>query len=112
MLGFDYTKLNTPDHTTPKYVFARATQDVTLAWDRASRSAGLQQIVDTVKQNGYPNATVTGKDSIDFGDGNGTSMCSPVMVHGGGGRRTRDQGFRDQGLGPDQAVAPPTCATG
>ena len=71
MLGFDYVKLNTPSHTTPKYVFARATQDVNLAWDRASRSAGLQQIVDTVKQNGYPNAKVTGKDSIDFGDGNG-----------------------------------------
>jgi hypothetical protein len=71
MLGFDYVKLNTPDHATPKYVFARATQDVNLAWDRASRSAGLQQIVDTVKQNGYPNAKVTGKDSIDFGDGAG-----------------------------------------
>ena len=71
MLGFDYTKLNTPTHTTPKYVFARATQDVNLAWDRLSRSAGLQQIVDLVKQNGYPNAAVTGKDSIDFGDGNG-----------------------------------------
>ena len=41
------------------------------AWDRASRSAGLQKIVDYVKQNGYANATVTGKDSIDFGDGNG-----------------------------------------
>jgi len=71
MLGFDYTKLNDPTHTTPKYVFARATQSVNLAWDRASRSDGLQQIVDIVKQNGYPNAKVTGKDSIDFGDGNG-----------------------------------------
>ena len=71
MLGFDYVKLNTPSHTTPKYVFARATQDVPLAWDRASRSSGLQQIVDTVKQNGYPDAKVTGKDTIDFGDGNG-----------------------------------------
>jgi hypothetical protein len=71
MMGFDYTKLNDPSHTTPKYVFARATQDVNLAWDRASRSGGLQQIVDAVKQNGYPDAKVTGKDSIDFGDGNG-----------------------------------------
>src|SRR5262245_16495237 len=71
MMGFDYVKLNTPTHTTPKYVFARATQQVTLAWDRASRSAGLQQIVDNVKLNGYPNAKVTGKDSIDFGDGAG-----------------------------------------
>ena|SRR5438477_8815332 len=72
MLGFDYVKLNTPSHATPKYVFARATQDVDLAWDRASRSAGLQKIVDYVKQNGYANAKVDGKDSIDFGDGNGS----------------------------------------
>jgi hypothetical protein len=71
MIGFDYTKLNDLNHTTPKYVFARATQNVNLAWNRASRSDGLQQIVDVVKQNGYPNAKVTGKDSIDFGDGNG-----------------------------------------
>lgn len=71
MMGFDYVKLNTPSHTTPKYVFARATQVVNLAWDRASRSSGLQQIVDNVKLNGYPNAKVTGKDSIDFGDGAG-----------------------------------------
>jgi len=33
MIGFDYVKLNTTDHATPKYVFARATQDVNLAWD-------------------------------------------------------------------------------
>jgi hypothetical protein len=71
MIGFDYAKLNDLSHTTPKYVFARATQNVSLAWDRASRSDGLQQIVDIVKQNGYPDAKVTGKDSIDFGDGNG-----------------------------------------
>ena len=71
MMGFDYGKLNDLSHTTPKYVFARATQNVNLAFDRLSRSAGLQGIVDYVKQNGYPNATVTGKDSIDFGDGYG-----------------------------------------
>jgi hypothetical protein len=72
MMGFDYTKLNDLSHTTPKYVFARATQNANLALDRLSRSAGLQDIVDQVKQNGYPNATVTGKDSIDFGDGYGS----------------------------------------
>ena len=71
MLGFDYVKLNTPTHTTPKYVFARATQEVDLSWDRASRSEGLQKIADYVKQNGYANATVTGDDTIDFGDGYG-----------------------------------------
>lgn len=69
MLGFDYVKLNTPTHTTAKYVFARATQNVDMAWDRASRSAGLQKIVDYVKENGYPNAKVIGDDSINFGDG-------------------------------------------
>lgn len=71
MMGFDYVKLNTPSHTTPKYVFARATQDIELGWDRPSRSAGLQQIVDNVKQNGYPEARVIGDDTIDFGDGAG-----------------------------------------
>jgi hypothetical protein len=71
MMGFDYVKLNSLTHATPKYVFARATQNVSLAFDRLSRSAGLQQIVDIVKQNGYPDAKVTGKDSIDFGDGYG-----------------------------------------
>jgi hypothetical protein len=71
MLGFDYTKLNTPSHNTPKYVFARATQDVELGWDRASRSAGLESIAENVRQNGYPNARVTGDDTIDFGDGYG-----------------------------------------
>jgi hypothetical protein len=71
MIGFDYTKLNDLSHTTPKYVFARATQTVNLALNRTLRSDGLQQIVDVVKKNGYPDAKVTGKDSIDFGDGNG-----------------------------------------
>lgn len=71
MLGFDYGKLNNPAHTTPKYVFARATQDVPLSFDRPSRSAGLQQLADYVKTHGYPNVTVTGDDTMDFGDGNG-----------------------------------------
>lgn len=71
MLGFDYVKLNTPSHTTPKYVFARATQDISFPFDRASRSAGLQQIADYAKQNGYPSTTVVGDDKLDFGDGFG-----------------------------------------
>lgn len=71
MLGFSYTKLNTQTHTTPKYVFARATQDLELGWDRASRSTGLDRIVDRVRENGYPDAKVTGDDTIDFGDGYG-----------------------------------------
>lgn len=71
MLGFDYVKLNTPSHTTAKYVFARATQDLDFAWDRPSRSAGLQRIADYAKERGYPDAKVIGDDKIDFGDGFG-----------------------------------------
>jgi hypothetical protein len=71
MLGVDYVKLNTPDHTTPKYVFARATQDLSFQYDRASRSAGLQQIADYAKDHGYPDTSVVGDDCLDFGDGNG-----------------------------------------
>lgn len=71
MLGFDYVKLNTPSHTTPKYVFARATQDVELGWDRPSRSAGLEKIATYMKEHGYPNAKVTGDDTMDMGDGYG-----------------------------------------
>ena len=71
MLGFDYVKLNTPAHTTPKYVFARATQDLDFAFDRASRSSGLQRVADYVKAHGYPNTTVIGDDKMNFGDGMG-----------------------------------------
>ena len=71
MIGFDFAKLNNPDHTTPKYVFARATQDIAFGFDRPSRSAGLQQIADYAKTHGYPDATVIGDDTMNFGDGNG-----------------------------------------
>jgi hypothetical protein len=72
MEGFDSTKLNNPLHTTPKYVFARATQDLGLpTGDRPAMSDALPRIVDHVKQNGYPNARVTSDDKIDFGDGYG-----------------------------------------
>jgi hypothetical protein len=81
MVGFDYVKLNTPAHTTPKYVFARATQDIGFPFDRPSRSAGLQQIADYAKQNGYSNTTVVGDDKLDFGDGFG-----PIDVLTGDGQ--------------------------
>ncbi len=71
MVGFDFGKLNNIGHTTPKYVFARATQDIAFAFDRPSRSAGLQQIADYAKTHGYPNTTVIGDDTMNFGDGNG-----------------------------------------
>ena len=72
MPGFDTGKLNNASHTTPKYVFARATQDIALGVDRPSRSAGLNQIVAYVRERGYPDAAVVGDDSIDFGDGFGS----------------------------------------
>jgi len=71
MPGFDTGKLNNPSHTTPKYVFARATQDIALGADRPSRSAGLAQIVTYVRERGYPDAAIVGDDSINFGDGFG-----------------------------------------
>jgi hypothetical protein len=72
MEGFDFGKLNNPLHTTPKYVFARATQDLGLrSGDRDAMSQSLPQIVEAVKQQGYPDARVIGDDKIDFGDGYG-----------------------------------------
>jgi hypothetical protein len=71
MAGFDTGKLNDSSHTTPKYVFARATQDLAIGTDRASRSASLDTIAAYVRDRGFPNAAVVGDDSIDFGDGFG-----------------------------------------
>lgn len=71
MAGFDHAKLNNLGHTTAKYTFARATQEVELPPDRPSRSAGLSKIVEHLKQNGFANAQVVGDDRVDFGDGNG-----------------------------------------
>ncbi|MGE3957514.1 MAG: EF-hand domain-containing protein [Vicinamibacterales bacterium] len=64
--GFDLNKLNNPEHTTIKYQFGRAVQDLALA----PTSANLQAIVDHFNANGG-NATITGEDKIDFGDGFG-----------------------------------------
>ena len=72
MLGFNFDKLNDLTHRTPKYVFARATQNVRdVGYTRALRSNALDDIVADVQANGYPNARVTGDDTIDFGDGVG-----------------------------------------
>ena len=72
MMGFDYAKLNrSGPHDAEICVCARDAERQPRPGIALSRSTGLQQIVDYVKQNGYPNATVTGKDSIDFGDGYG-----------------------------------------
>ena len=71
MEGFDTAKLNNPAHATPKYVFARATQDIAMGVGRAARSAALPEIVSYIRANGYPNAAATDDDIIDFGDGFG-----------------------------------------
>jgi hypothetical protein len=72
MVGFNFAKLNDLTHTTPKYVFARATQNIAnMGYTRAARSTGLDAIVEDVRANGYPKATVTADDTIDFGDGFG-----------------------------------------
>lgn len=81
MIGFDYAKLNNPNHGTAKYVFARATQDLEFPWDRPSRSEGLQRIADYAKERGYANSVVIGDDKIDFGDGFG-----PIDVLTGDGQ--------------------------
>lgn len=65
--GFDLGKLNNPSHTTTKYLFGRAVQDMGLA----PSSANLQAVVDRFNANGGK-ATVTGDDTIDFGDGFGS----------------------------------------
>jgi hypothetical protein len=66
--GFDMGKMNNLEHTTPKYLFARAVQDLGLF--SAPLTSNLQAVVDALNANGM-NATVTGDDTIDFGDGAG-----------------------------------------
>ncbi len=65
--GFDLGKLNDPAHVTTKYTFGRAVQDLGLA----ATSGNLQAIVDHFNAKGGK-ATVTGDDTIDFGDGFGS----------------------------------------
>jgi hypothetical protein len=71
MAGFDTAKLNDSTHATPKYIFARATQDLDLGNDRSSRSANLQKVADYAVGHGLTGAKVTGDDTVDFGDGMG-----------------------------------------
>src|SRR5205085_11047731 len=52
MLGFDFAKLNDLTHTTPKYVFARATQNLAMGFTRSARSSALDGIVEEVRANG------------------------------------------------------------
>lgn len=63
--GFDSGKLNNLEHTTPKYMFARAVQDIGLLG--APTTANLQAVVDQYNQATGGTATVKGDDTIDFG---------------------------------------------
>lgn len=63
--GFDNGKMNDLAHTTPKYMFARAVQDIGLLG--APTTANLQAVVDQYNQATGGSAKVTGDDTIDFG---------------------------------------------
>ena len=67
--GFDTGKLNDLTHTTTKYQFGRAVQDLGLLGSPTTEN--LQVVVDAINKNGG-NAKVTGKDTIDFNDGYGS----------------------------------------
>jgi len=62
--GFDSGKLNDPTHTTPKYMFARAVQDLGLL---GTPTGNLQSVVDQYNKATGKSATVKGDDTIDFG---------------------------------------------
>lgn len=63
--GFDSGKMNNLTHTTPKYMFARAVQDIGLLG--APTTASLQSVVDQYNKATGSSATVKGQDTIDFG---------------------------------------------
>ena len=65
MPGFDTGKLNDLSHKTPKYMFARALQDMGL--NAKSARGNLQPLVETLTQRGFPDAKAVGDDKIDFG---------------------------------------------
>lgn len=70
--GFDPTKLRDLNYSSPKYspavrIFAQALGSMGLP----PTSESLQRIVDYARSRGFPNARVTGNDTIDFGDGYG-----------------------------------------
>jgi hypothetical protein len=67
--GWEESKLNDPTHQSVKYRFLRTVQDMGITGTQAR--GNLQQVVDKMKA-WYPNAKVTGDDTIDFGDGYGS----------------------------------------
>jgi hypothetical protein len=69
--GFVLSKLEDPTHVTEKYsaavrVFSRAIGGL------SPKTESLPAIAAFAQANGFPNAKVTGDDTIDFGDGYGS----------------------------------------
>ena len=69
-IGFVPEKLNDPTYFSEKYSHALKEQFLPAMQGLSPTTENLQRIVDTINANGG-HATVTGKDTIDFGDDNG-----------------------------------------
>lgn len=68
--GFDTTKLNDPTYESSKYT--KALRQFTASINgKPPTTDSLNALVAEAKANGFPNAKVSGKDTIDYGDGNG-----------------------------------------
>ncbi len=68
--GFDLGKLQDPTHQNSKYTPAvRAFSQAIGSGNLPPTSASLPAVVAYAQSHGFPNAKVTGSDSIDYGDG-------------------------------------------
>ena len=100
--GFDWDKLNDPKKQNDKYTPAlRAFAAAIGSQGLKPTSESLSAIAAYAKANGFPNASVAGKDTIDFGDGRG-----PVDVIRDVGGPTADwQMLQPWTQGPDTGGA-------
>ncbi len=106
--GFEESKLNDPNHNTPKYKFMRAVQDLGLPaiglnegqGDRAAMSARLGEVAAKA------GATQVGDDKLDFGDGFG-----PQDVLTGQGQWWWEGNGGHPGGGAPAATAPSVART-
>jgi hypothetical protein len=71
ILGYDTGKLNDTGYTSGKYNAAVRAFSGGLKQDVGVSRGGLDNMVNYVKANGFPNAKTVGNDKIDFGDGAG-----------------------------------------
>jgi hypothetical protein len=70
--GFDFGKLTDLRHVNDKYTPAvRAFSQAISAGSLPPVSSSLPSIVSYAQANGFPDAKVVGRDTIDFGDGHG-----------------------------------------